>query len=151
MLRLVFITILWICICVCVHVCVIIYTVIVHSTGYSDAISYSNIMLGVLVMSVWYYKYTHNILLLLLKQKNKSDDITIPIMFINIMWFNMSVYLVFILSFHILFWCEHHFPDYILLNVSVKWHVINTDLLSIVHLPVCLVNVISTICCHAFV
>ena len=36
------------------------------------------------------------------------------------------------------------------LNISVKWNVINTDLLSTVHFPACLANVISIVCCHAF-
>ena len=64
---------------------------------------YSNYtMLDVIVMSVWYYYYTHNIVPSSQKQ-NKSDDITIHVMFTNIISFNMLVYLVFILFFHILF------------------------------------------------
>ena len=35
-------------------------------------------------------------------------------------------------------------------NISIKWHAIYTVLLSIVHLPVCVTNIISGICCHAF-
>ena len=71
-------------------------------------------------------------------------------MFINTMWFNMSVYPV------------SHYPSIsysdvsvtpltLPFNISVKWHDINTDLLSIVHFPVCLANVISIVCCHVFV
>ena len=53
------------------------------------------------------------------------------------MWFDMSVYLVFVLSL-ISSSDVSVTPLTILLNISVKWHVINTDLLSIVHFPVCL-------------
>ena len=37
-----------------------------------------------------------------------------------------------------------------LLNMYIQWHAIYTVPLSIVHPPVHLTNVISEICCHAF-
>ena len=64
------------------------------------------------------------------------------------MWFGMSVYLV---LYYPSISCSDVvvIPLTILLNASVKWHVINTTFLSIVHFPVSLANVIPIVHYHA--
>ena len=92
--------------------------------------------------------YTHNILLPLTKQ-NDNDNISIHALFV-LSWLNMSV-----------IWFSYcssiSCPDVcitcltIFLSIFVKWHVTATNLLSIVHFPVCFATVLSVVCCHAFV
>ena len=79
-------------------------------------------------------------------KQNKKYDISVCVMFVTIIWFNtLSLF------------CFHTIPSIScsdvsvtplinLLSIFVKWHIISTDLLSIVHFPVCLANVLSIVC-----
>ena len=91
------------------------------------------------------YWCTDNILLLLTKTK-KRDDVNLHVMpmYGVISFVDLS-------GFHIIILFECHFlTRFLNISITCKWHAIYTVLLSIVHHPVCLTNVISGFCCHSF-